>query len=343
MTKCLVLICGPPACLKSTLMRILQLIFHEQKIVNLEYFCVRKFYENFSKKYERQIQYNFLSFDELFRDYENEIFQNEFNWKLYRALIADEIEKIILFPIEKTSLSNLKYSSQILDRLYQSLAKLNKENILFIEDNFYYSSMRHRYQQIAQRAHIGFVSIHLYSNLSTALQRNRKRELSKRVSDISIENIYSKYELANDDLVIDTTDRGLTIEHLKRILQRIEQACNEPEEQASVIDEEQRRRDTEINQQNLIYQIDQKLRKFISKYLKEEFTTNEKFHTANEKKIYAEMINDKRQEFLDSIRQRLILLNDNDDLEHIFRQFLQKKINCIYSLYRFESDKFLFK
>ncbi len=302
-------------------MRILRLIFHELKIVNLEYFCVRKIYENLNS---RQIQYKFISFDELFRDYENEIIQNEFNWKLYRAMIADEIEKIILLQRENTLPSNLRYSSQILDRLYQSMENLNKENIIFIEDNFYYSSMRHRYRQIAQRAQIGFVSIHLYSNLSIALQRNRKRELSKRVSDVSIENIYSKYEFANDDLVIDTTDRGLTIEHLQRILQRIEQACNEPEKQVNVIDEEQRQRDTEINQQNFIYQIDQRLRKFISKYLKEEFAINEKFHATNEKKIYAEMINEKRQEFLDSIRQKIIVLNDDDDIENVFRRFLQK-------------------
>jgi tRNA uridine 5-carbamoylmethylation protein Kti12 len=319
MTKCLVLICGPPACLKSTLIQIFRLIFNELKIVNLEYLCIRRIFQYFFK----EIQYKFISFDELFQDYENEIIENESNWKLYRALIADEIERIVLLQRESTSTMNLKYSSQILNRLYQSMGSLDKENIIFIEDNFYYSSMRHRYRQIAQRAHIGFVSIHLYSNLSTALQRNRKRELSKRVSDVSIENIYSKYELANDNFVIDTTDRGLTTEHLQRILQRIEQACNEPEEQINVIDEEQRRRDTEINLQNLIYQIDQRLRKFISKYLKEEFAADEKFRTANEKKIYAEMINDKRQEFLDSIRRKIIVLNDNEDIEYIFKRFLK--------------------
>ncbi|CAF3310569.1 unnamed protein product, partial [Rotaria sp. Silwood2] len=124
--------------------------------------------------------------------------------------------------------------------------------------------MRHRYHQIAQRVQIGFAIIHLYSNISIALQRNQKREISKRVSNISIENIYSKYDLSNDDLIIDTTNQGLTSEHLHRILQRIEQACNEPEQQLNIINDEERYLATEINQQNVIYQIDQKLRKFIS-------------------------------------------------------------------------------
>ncbi len=324
MTKCIVLICGPPACLKSTLVQILQLIFDHQQIFSLEFLCIKRLYEILCQKKEIKFKYNFLSFDNLFFGYENDIIENESNWKFYRSLIADEIENIILSKTVKKSISNFKYSSQILHRLYQSLRNLNHDNILIIEDNFYYSSMRHRYRQIAQHAQIGFASIHLYSNLSIAIQRNQKRELSKRVSNLSIENIYSKYELSNDDLIINTNDRGLTIEHLNKILQRIEQACHEPEQQINLIDDEQRRIDTEINQQNFIYQTDQRLRKFISKYLKEQFSNNEKFKITDEKKIYAEMINDKRQRFLELIKRKFILLNTNEDLEQIFQQFLQE-------------------
>jgi tRNA uridine 5-carbamoylmethylation protein Kti12 len=324
MTKCIVLICGPPACLKSTLVQILQLIFDYQQIFNLQFICLKKLYESFFQRKQITYKYNFVSFDNLFFGYENEIIENESNWKCYRSLIADEIEKIILSKTMNNSSLNLKYSSQILHRLYQSVQNLNHENILIIEDNFYYSSMRHRYRQIAQHAQIGFVSIHLYSNLSIALQRNEKRELSKRVSDLSIENIYSKYEFSNDDLIINTTDRGLTVQHLNRILQRIEQACNEPEQQINIIDDEQRRIATEINQQNLVYQMDQKLRKFISKYLKEQFSNNDKFKITDDKKLYAEMINDKRQRFLELIKRKFILLNDNEDLEQIFTKFIHE-------------------
>ncbi|CAF1021486.1 unnamed protein product [Adineta steineri] len=326
MTKCIVLICGPPACLKSTLVQILQLILNHDQILKLEYLCIKKLSEILLKKrLENKFQYNYLSFDNLFSGYENEIIENELNWKSYRSLIADEIEKIILYNTQIKSSTNLKYSSQILDRLYQSLKCRDNENILIIEDNFYYSSMRHRYHQIAQRAQIGFVSIHLYSNISTAYQRNENRDISKRVSNSSIENIYLKYELSHDDFLINTTDRGLTTEHLHRILQRIKQACNEPEQQINMIDEEQRRIATEINQQNMIYQIDQRLRKFISKYLKEQFSKNDKFQIVNEKKTFAEMINNKKQKFLELIKQRFILLNDNENIEKIFEQFLHEK------------------
>ncbi|CAF1017127.1 unnamed protein product [Rotaria magnacalcarata] len=328
MMKCIVLICGPPACLKSTLIKILQLIFGHHQILNLEFLCIKKLQEILSKKEnEDKCLYNFLSFDDLFLGYENDIIENESNWKLYRLLIANEIENYIFSNVqEKNSSINLKYSSQILDRLYQSLKHLTNDSILIIEDNFYYASMRHRYRQIAQRVKIGFASIHLHSNLTIALERNKKRHISKRVSNVSIENIFSKYDLSTDDLMVDTTSRGLTSEHLHRILQRIQQACNEPEQQlVNIIDDEQRRRATEINQQNMIYQIDQKLRKFISKHLNNEFLHNEKFKIANEKKLYAEMINNKRQTFLELIKQKFIFIHDNhDDIENRFEQFLNE-------------------
>lgn len=322
MIKCLVLICGPPACLKSTLISILRCVFHEQYPCDLRTICLKKL----DGILERRMKYYFLSFDDLFAGYEREIFENESNWKSYRSLIADEIERMICNSTSIPMNSNLKHSPILLERLHHSLNPSNRESILFIEDNFYYSSMRHRYRQIAQRAHLGFLSIHLHSNLSTALQRNSKRDLSKRVSNISIENIYSKYELSDEDLRIDTTDRGLTSEHLQIILRAIEQACAHPEEVRNVIDEEQRRKDREINEENRLYQIDQRLRKYLSKYFKEEFQIKEKFTDSNSKKIYAEKINKKRQEFLDLIRGKCLHINNDHQIEQNFQEFLDKSM-----------------
>lgn len=320
MTKCIVLICGPPACLKSTLVKILGLIFNEQEYLSLRYLCKK----NLTNK--TNIDAKFLLFDQLFIDYEKDIIENEWNWKFYRLFIANEIEKrICLFDndYQQEININLKYSTQILERFNEIIGYLTNESILFIEDNFYYSSMRSRYRQIAQHAQIGFVVVHLYSSLSTATQRNQQREQSKRVSQSSIENIFSKYEFNDGDLVINTNDYGLTIEDLQRLLERIEQACLQPERPMSTIDDEQRRRETEINQRNVIYQIDQKLRKFISKYLKEQFECDVKYQKNNEKKSLAESINSKRQEFLELIRRNLLSFNENENIENLFEEYLR--------------------
>lgn len=324
MIKSLVLICGPPACLKSTLISILRWIFHEQSPCNLRSICVKKL----DDVLKRRMKYYFLTFDELFAGYEKEIFENEFNWKSYRSLIADEIERLISNPTSEPSNSNLKHSSVLLERLHHSLtSSFNRESILFIEDNFYYSSMRHRYRQIAQRAHLGFLSIHLHSNLSIALQRNSQRDPSKRVSNVSLENIYSKYEFSDEDLLIDTTDRGLTSEHLQRILRMIEHACAHPEEVRYVIDEDQRRKDREMNEENRLYQLDQRLRKSLSKYLKDQFEIKKKFTDSNSKKIYAEKINEKRQEYLELIRRKCLHITDDHQIEQNFYEYLDQSMS----------------
>lgn len=326
-TKCLVLICGPPACLKSTLINILRCIFNEPILsYDLKSICLNKLDEILSKR----MKCHFLSFDDLFRDYEKEIVENELNWKSYRSLIADELERMICHSSSERISSNLKYSSMILDRLFQSFHQSNRSSLIFIEDNFYYSSMRHRYRQIAQRAHLGFLVIHLHSKLSTALQRNARREIVARVSNQSIENIFSKYEFNDDELRIDTTDRGLTSEHLQMIIQRIERACQHPEEFRNVIDDdEQRQRDRQINEENIMHQIDQRLRKFISNYLKEQFQNEgEKSSTDKEKKkIMAEKINQNRQEYLELIRRKVLQFNQDDQIERHFQEFFQLNVH----------------
>ncbi|CAF1600262.1 unnamed protein product, partial [Adineta ricciae] len=306
------LICGPPACLKTTLVQILRLILNHQ-LINLQSHCIAKLFESRIQ----QSSHVFLCFDQLFLGYENDIIENETNWKAYRTLIADEIERVILSKAANNLPTHLKHASSILHRLSQSFECLHSQSILFIEDNFYYSSMRHRYRQIAQRAHIGFMIIHLYSNFSVAYQRNQRRESSKRVSASTMENIYSKYELFPEELLINTTLRGLTSEHLQEIFHRIDKSCREPEDTVENIDDEQRRIATEINQRNFMYQLDQKLRKFLSKYLQD--------FSQNEKKLYAEKINKHRQEFLDLVKQKFILVNTDDDVEEVFRRFLQEQ------------------
>ena len=322
----IVLVCGPPACLKSTLVQILQLIYNypQRPIASLQFLCIHRLHQILGQRTQASNQVSYVSFDRLFDGHERDIIEQDTHWRLYRALIADEIERILLRTTETTSPSNLTHASSILARLHQSMGNVHRTRILIIEDNFYYSSMRHRYLQIAQRAQIGFACIHLRSDVSLALERNRRREVSARVSDLSIENIFSKYEYGNDDLIVDISRAGLSTVHLERIVQRIEQACREPERVAPVVDDEQRRLATEINDENVAYQIDQKLRKFISKYLKDEFSSKEKFQGTDEKRRHAENVNAKRQAFLELIKQRRIPIDSNEDIEHTFRRFLDE-------------------
>ena len=323
----IVLVCGPPACLKSTLVQILQLIYNypQRPIDSLQFLCIRRLHQILSKSTRTSSQLSYVSFDQLFDGHERDIIvEQNSHWRLYRSLIADEIERILLHAAETKCASDLVHASSIVDRLHQSMIHVHRTRLLIIEDNFYYSSMRHRYRQIAQRAQIGFACIHLRSDVSLALERNRRRQASARVSDLSIENIFSKYEYDDDDLIVDTSHAGVSVAHLERIVQRIERACREPERVAPAVDDAQRRLATEINDENMAYQIDQKLRKFISKYLKDEFSSKERFPGTDEKRRHAENVNANRQAFLDLVKQRVITIDPNEDIEHTFQRFLDE-------------------
>ena len=322
----IVLVCGPPACLKSTLVQTLQLLYNDSQrpMASLQFLCIRRLHQILGKRAQTWNQVSYVSFDRLLDGHERDIIEHDTHWRLYRALIADEIERILLHATETEYPLNLTHAASILARLHQSMANVHRTRILLIEDNFYYSSMRHRYRQIAQRVQIGFACIHLRSDVSLALERNRRRAASARVSDLSIENIFAKYEYGDGDLIVDISRAGLSAAHLERIVQRIEQACREPERVAPGVDDEQRRLATEVNDENAAYQIDQKLRKFISKYLKDAFVSKEKFQGTDEKRRHAENVNARRQAFLELIKQRRIPIHSNEDIEHTFRRFLDE-------------------
>lgn len=323
MSKCLILLCGPPACLKTTLIRILRCLLSPRRSSDeLQNLCLNKLRRILQHPLDENLSCFFLSFDQLFVDYEEEILVHDSQWKAYRTLIADAIEERLLPNATLPSATSLPFGSALLDRLTRSLSECSRPpSLWFIEDNFYYSSMRNRYRQIAQRAQIGFAAIHLVADMAVARHRNARRDSAQRVSDRSLENIFSKYELSPTDLTLDTTRSGLTVEHLDEVLQRIDRARREPERLVDLEDE--RRRATEINRENFLYQLDQKLRKFVSTHLQKIFATKEKFSTSQAKKLYAEMINEKRQTFFQLIKQG-DLSDSGDELEIRFEQFISQ-------------------
>lgn len=321
MIQCLILVCGPPACLKSTLIQVLQRLSNSS-INTLQFLCVKNLINQQKTSIDNCFSCTFLLFDDLFADYEDQIINNESNWKVYRSLIADEIERKILFSDKQRTEATGKFGSLFLDRLNERLSSIDVRSILIIEDNFYYSSMRHRYRQIAQRAQIGFACVHLHADLFVARKRNRERSPKRRVPDASLENIFTKYEPPTvDELSLDTSERGLTVEHLHQVLQRIQLARSQPEQNLQSMHDEQRRQATQINRDNFLHQTDQKLRKFISKYLQQTFST---VNGPIDKKIFAQKINDQRQLFLQAIRQGSILVSNDQEIESVFEEFFQR-------------------
>ncbi|CAF0854185.1 unnamed protein product [Didymodactylos carnosus] len=314
----LVLVCGPPASLKTTLINIVQCIINKfvEQNSTLRKLCVNKIKLCIENKF-MQIDSNwyFINFDKILFNIETEVI-NE-SWKQYRLLIANIIEIYIKnnlnLPPPSNELkflidySSFKYAKIIYDRIYQIFyctKNIPSNNIIIVlEDNFYYHSMRYRYYQIAQCFNTSFMSIHLQCNIHTTLERNKKR--NGNVTEQSIHNIQSKYELPDiiwekNSMIIDTT-YGFHLNTIIQFFQLITNVRLKPEKMINFLFEQQQQRDesTKINQTNVIHQTDQIIRKYISTYLKEKLNT---ISNVQMKKVYAENVNKCRMMFLEKPR-----------------------------------------
>lgn len=68
--------------------------------------------------------------------------------------------------------------------------------VIFVDDNFYYGSMRYEYFQLAKKFHIGYCQLHIEASLEECLCRNRSRDEAARVPDQVILQMAEKFEQA---------------------------------------------------------------------------------------------------------------------------------------------------
>lgn len=310
MIDCLVLVCGPPACLKSTLLEICRILSGE-KVSELRWICLKSLFPRRANKFSCLP----ISIDDLIFDIEKEIIENESNWKIYRNSIGDEIERRITGEENDRTLEKLRHGRLILSRLEEKFRSIVEPKIVLIEENFFYSAMREKYRKIARRASIGFCSIHLFSDFDIAQQRNELRLGSKRVENDSFRRIFSRYEFPRekDEFLFRIDERGLTTHILRQILERIDVARTNPLCDTRQIRETLRQQATLINQNSFSHQIDQKLRKFLSQYL----ATNRHENPAR--------INDFRKSFLNFVKQNSIRYQSDDELQRDFLIFIEKQ------------------
>ncbi|KAF6778003.1 hypothetical protein AHF37_06836 [Paragonimus kellicotti] len=156
-------------------------------------------------------------------------------WKKYRQLIADCVERLL---VERLGLQlELNLSEECL-ALYSRMPKLPHTSdetrvVLLLDDNFYYSSMRYTYFLLAKRYGLGFLSVACHCPLSVCLSRNSHR--SKPVPDHIIIRMERKIEWP-DPQVNQWEKHTVTLDysnlftpnHLQMILESINVAMQEP-------------------------------------------------------------------------------------------------------------------
>ncbi|GFS69427.1 l-seryl-tRNA(Sec) kinase [Nephila pilipes] len=193
-----------------------------------------------------------------------------------------------------------------IERLNDSFI-LVTDGIFFVEDNFYYRSMRYEWFQMARRMNIGFCEIFLQCPLTTAIHRNNIRGYS--IPEQKIRMMVSTLEYPNPrqykwekySLVFESSSEFKCCE-LIDMVKLIEEAAKNPAEKML---NEEKLEAQKLCSMSVVHQADKILRKIIGKqivYLKENIFTTEDFESLVELTISI------RQDIINGIRSRLIHL-----------------------------------
>ncbi|KAG8199546.1 hypothetical protein JTE90_009387 [Oedothorax gibbosus] len=198
---------------------------------------------------------------------------------------------------------------QKMEMLNNSCSAVSKA-IFFIEDNFYYRSMRYDWFQIARRANIGFCEVFLQCSLTIAIERNSLRGYS--IPEQKIKLMMSCMEFPNPEkykwekysVIFDST-KQLQLSPLNEIVDIIKKASNNP---AELLISEEKIKAQNLCSKNAIHQADKILRKLISSkvsYLKSSASNT---HTL---KTLISCAIDVRQELLNDLRQGTVQVPEN--------------------------------
>ncbi len=107
---------------------------------------------------------------------------------------VEELIKVILRPP-----SNPDGTLDVATRLGVSMDQLSVNDgpvVIFVDDNFYYGSMRYEYFQLAKKFETGYCQLHIEATIEECLIRNRSRDEADRVPDEVIEQMAKKFEPA---------------------------------------------------------------------------------------------------------------------------------------------------
>ncbi|KAF8767376.1 L-seryl-tRNA(Sec) kinase like protein [Argiope bruennichi] len=264
--SCIVLVGGLIGCGKSTLVNFF--LDHQNELLKNSFYN-----ENDERINEsEEIKAYKIMFDELCSIKEQaELMKSLKGWKNFRVdlLMASEYFISSVCGLECQATGPLSERSQ---NLYNQIQKLNNPSstaraIFFVEDNFYYRSMRYEWFQIARRNNIGFCEVFVQCPLNMAIYRNSTRgynipeqKIKMMLTCMEYPNPV-KYKWEKYSLVFDSST-DLNCSALTPIIKLIEEAANNP---AELMINEEKIEAQKVCSKNAVHQADNILRKLISK------------------------------------------------------------------------------
>ncbi|XP_029656269.1 L-seryl-tRNA(Sec) kinase [Octopus sinensis] len=182
MDTCLLILCGLPACGKTTLAKRLKASPEFKSIYHVVHLS-----------YDDLMPDNITAF---LTEKPNLVQQGAANWKKYREDIVLCVENILkTFPNGKAEIPvNVcpDLWAKINNSFMQDMKKEEFHLLVIIDDNMYYQGMRYPFYQLARKYSIGFCQVYLECNIELALKRNNHRP--NPIPEEVIHTMASKFE-----------------------------------------------------------------------------------------------------------------------------------------------------
>uniref|UniRef100_A0A1B6KAV4 L-seryl-tRNA(Sec) kinase n=1 Tax=Graphocephala atropunctata TaxID=36148 RepID=A0A1B6KAV4_9HEMI len=228
-------------------------------------------------------------------------------WRHERLQIVNDVQNIIIHLKE----NNLKKVSE----LYPAVMLVNASvenpdcNLILIDDNMFYKSMRYEYFKVAKAYNLSFCQIFFDISLEKALQCNEKRRVDSRIPDRIIKTMFSKIEPpqpASNIWEVNSVSVSSYADFqdervFNYIIECIKSAIMnpfKPTEMDSTKEEAQ-----QITNSNFLHQIDNTLKQLVGICIKQKLQQNiENPH------LISQSFSDKRMKILQQIKEKTIVL-----------------------------------
>ena len=114
-------------------------------------------------------------------------------WRDSRKCIFQKVEQLVSCLESRKSVSDKALLQGVdifsIPETAISTSSLSVENIILLDDNFYYKSMRHVFFKIAQEKRVCFGQLFLKTSVHTCMERNRLRTGVEKVPETVIERM----------------------------------------------------------------------------------------------------------------------------------------------------------
>uniref|UniRef100_A0A1B6HB79 Uncharacterized protein n=1 Tax=Homalodisca liturata TaxID=320908 RepID=A0A1B6HB79_9HEMI len=227
-------------------------------------------------------------------------------WKNERLQIMKDVEKMCIL-LKENDYKNIK---ELFPNVIVNGSEENPDcNLIVIDDNMFYRSMRYEYFKLGKANNLSFCQIFFDISLEKALKYNEQRNIQAKIPETIIKTMFSKIEqpqparnLWEINSVIVSSHADFKDKHVfNSVMTCIKSAVANP---LKVIDMDSIKEEAKrITKSNALHQIDNVLKQLVGLCIKRKLQENpEKSH------LISQHFSDKRLNILQLIKEKNLIL-----------------------------------